>query len=121
MNGEAKQIYDAARTAWVAKCDKEGIIVRIKEGFPYEVRYTVNAPLTLLEQQTGELIAPQIIVTTDVETKVRTIANKEIEAGMLKKLISTAGALASMFFAKLAEEHYCSGITDELFKGQEEE
>lgn len=106
MQGEAKQIYEAAKAAWIAKCDKDGIIVRIEEGYPFKVRYTVNAPLTLLEAASGELISPQIIVNTGTETKVRTVANKEIEVALLKKMISTASELASMFFAMTAEQLY---------------
>ena len=101
--GDAKVLYDTARAAWIAKCDKEGIIVRIEEGYPFKVRYTVNAPLSLLDAQTGELAAPQIIVITDTETKVRTVANKEIEASALKKMISTAQELAIMYFTKCTE------------------
>ena len=119
--GDAKVLYDTARAAWIAKCDKEGIIVRIEEGYPFKVRYTVNAPLSLLDAQTGELAAPQIIVITDTETKVRTVANKEIEASALKKMISTAQELAIMFFTKITEGYFETMIGGSYERGNDNE
>lgn len=103
---EARMAYEIAVAASQKMCDDNNVILKISEGFPFEVRFTVEAPLTLFEAETGDLIAPQIIVKIGIDTTVKTRADKAIPASLLKKLIKTEEGLALAFFCKTTEDVY---------------
>ena len=65
--------------------------MKITESFPFVVHFTIDAPLTLLEANSGELIAPQIIVTVGIDSTVKSRADKEIETALLKKADQECG------------------------------
>ena len=106
MQGEAKNAYAAAEKF----CKKNNVIMKITESFPFVVHFTIDAPLTLLEAGSGELIAPQIIVTVGIDSTVKSRADKAVETGLLKKLIRHAEGLAHLFFCRTAEAVY-EGVT----------
>lgn len=103
---EAYTAYEIAVAGALKFCNDNDVILKISEGFPFEVRFTVEAPLTLFEAETGDLIAPQIIVKIGIDTTVKTRADKAIPASLLKKLIKTAEGLALAFFCKTTEDVY---------------
>lgn len=104
--GEAQSAYKVAVATVEKFCSDNNVIMRITEGFPFVVRFTVDAPLTLLEAESGELIAPQIIVTVGIDSTVKRRADKAISTSLLKKLIKNAEGLADLFFRQTAEALY---------------
>ena len=110
MQGEAQNAYTVAVAATEKFCEQNNVIMKITESFPFVVHFTVDAPLTLLETNSGELIAPQIIVTVGIDSTVKSRADKAIETALLKKLIKNAEGLANLFFCRTAESVY-EGVT----------
>lgn len=108
--GEAQNAYTVAVAAAEKFCEQNNVIMKITESFPFVVHFTVDAPLTLLEANSGELIAPQIIVTVGIDSTVKSRADKAIETALLKKLIKNAEGLANLFFCRTAESVY-DGVT----------
>ena len=106
MQGEAQNAYTVAVAAAEKFCEQNNVIMKITESFPYIVHFTIDAPLTLLEAGSGELIAPQIIVTVGIDSTVKSRADKAIETALLKKLIKNAEGLAHLFFCRTAEVLY---------------
>lgn len=106
MQGEAQNAYTVAVAAAEKFCEKNNVIMKITESFPFVVHFTIDAPLTLLEAGSGELIAPQIIVTVGIDSTVKSRADKAIETSLLKKLIRHAEGLANLFFCRTAEALY---------------
>lgn len=110
MQGEAQNAYTVAVAAAEKFCEQNNVIMKITESFPFVVHFTIDAPLTLLEAGSGELIAPQIIVTVGIDSTVKSRADKEVETALLKKLIRHAEGLAHLFFCRTAESVY-EGVT----------
>ncbi len=110
MKGEAQNAYTVAVAAAEKFCEQNNVIMKVTESFPFVVHFTVDAPLTLLEANSGELITPQIIVTVGIDSTVKSRADKAIETGLLKKLIKNAEGLAHLFFCRTAESVY-EGVT----------
>lgn len=106
MQGEAQNAYTVAVAAAEKFCEQNNVIMKITESFPFIVHFTIDAPLTLLEAGSGELIAPQIIVTVGIDSTVKSRADKAIETALLKKLIKNAEGLAHLFFCRTAEALY---------------
>ena len=106
MQGEAQNAYTVAVAAAEKFCEQNNVIMKITESFPYIVHFTIDAPLTLLEAGSGELIAPQIIVTVGIDSTVKSRADKAIETALLKKLTKNAEGLANLFFCRTAEALY---------------
>ena len=106
MQGEAQNAYTVAVAAAEKFCEQNNVIMKITESFPYIVHFTIDAPLTLLEANSGELIAPQIIVTVGIDSTVKSRADKAIETALLKKLTKNAEGLANLFFCRTAEALY---------------
>lgn len=104
--GEARCAYEVAMATVEKMCDENNVIMKITEGFPFVVSFTVDAPLTLLEAQSGELVAPKIIVTVGIDSTVKSRADKAISTAILKKLIKNAEGLADLFFRQTAEAVY---------------
>lgn len=117
---EAQNAYKVAVASVEKICDENNVIMKISEGFPFVVSFTVDAPLTLLEAGSGELIAPQIIVTVGIDSTVKSRADKAISTAMLKKLIKNAEGLADLFFRQTAESVYMdvTVTTSELTEAQ---
>ena len=110
MQGEAQNAYTVAVAAAEKFCEKNNVIMKITESFPFVVHFTIDAPLTLLEAGSGELITPQIIVTVAIDSTVKSRADKAVETALLKKLIRHAEGLAHLFFCRTAEAVY-EGVT----------
>lgn len=110
MQGEAQNAYTVAVAATEKFCEQNNVIMKITESFPFVVHFKVEAPLTLLEANSGELIAPQIIVTVGIDSTVKSRADKAIETSLLKRLIKNAEGLAHLFFCRTAESVY-EGVT----------
>lgn len=106
MQGEAQNAYTVAVAAAKKICEQNNVIMKITESFPYIVHFTIDAPLTLLEANSGEMIALKIIVTVGIDSTVKSRADKAIETELLKKLIKNAEGLANLFFCRTAEALY---------------
>ena len=104
--GEEQNAYTVAVAATEKFCEQNNVIMKITESFPFVVHFTIDAPLTLLEAGSGELIAPQIIVTVGIDSTVKSRADKAIETTLLKKLIKNAEGLAHLFFCRTEESVY---------------
>lgn len=104
--GEAQNAYTVAVAAAEKFCIQNHVIMKITESFPFVVHFTIDAPLTLLEAGSGELVAPKIIVTVGIDSTVKIREDKAIETSLLKKLIRHAGGLAHLFFCRTAEALY---------------
>lgn len=91
MTGEAQNAYTVAVAATEKFCEQNNVIMKITESFPFVVHFTIDAPLTLLEANSGELIAPQIIVTVGIDSTVKSRADKAVETTLLKKTDKECG------------------------------